>query len=214
MKLTVIYDNDLLRKDLKPDWGFSCLVETNETLKVLFDTGFKPSILIGNMEKLGINPKTINFVVISHPHLDHTGGLKDFLRLNSKATVYVPQSFPEFLENVKMVKVKNSLKISENLIIVEDSKEFEQFLLAKTSKGYILITGCSHPGLEKIIFEASKFGKIFGVVGGFHGFNDFKVLENISFVCPCHCTIHKKEIAKIFPEKYVECGVGKVLEIV
>ncbi len=214
MKLTVIYDNDLLRKDLKPDWGFSCLVETNENLKVLFDTGFKPSILIGNMEKLGINPKTINFVVISHPHLDHTGGLKDFLRLNSKATVYVPQSFPEFLENVKMVKVKNSLKISENLIIVEDSKEFEQFLLAKTSKGYILITGCSHPGLEKMIFEASKFGKIFGVVGGFHGFNDFKVLENISFVCPCHCTIHKKEIAKIFPEKYVECGVGKVLEIV
>jgi len=214
LKLTVIYDNDLLRKDLKPDWGFSCLVETNENLKVLFDTGFKPSILIGNMEKLGINPKTINFVVISHPHLDHTGGLKDFLRLNSKATVYVPQSFPEFLENVKMVKVKNSLKISENLIIVEDSKEFEQFLLAKTSKGYILITGCSHPGLEKMIFEASKFGKIFGVVGGFHGFNDFKVLENISFVCPCHCTIHKKEIAKIFPEKYVECGVGKVLEIV
>ena len=176
MKLTVIYDNDLLRKDLKPDWGFSCLVETNENLKVLFDTGFKPSILIGNMEKLGINPKTINFVVISHPHLDHTGGLKDFLRLNSKATVYVPQSFPEFLENVKMVKVKNSLKISENLIIVEDSKEFEQFLLAKTSKGYILITGCSHPGLEKMIFESSKFGKIFGVVGGFHGFNDFKVL--------------------------------------
>jgi len=214
LKLTVIYDNDLLRKDLKPDWGFSCLIETNETLKVLFDTGFKPSILIGNMEKLGINPKTINFVVISHPHLDHTGGLKDFLRLNSKATVYVPQSFPEFLENVKMVKVKNSLKISENLIIVEDPKEFEQFLLTKTSKGYILITGCSHPGLEKIIFEASKFGKIFGVVGGFHGFNDFKVLENISFVCPCHCTIHKREIAKIFPEKYVKCGVGKVLEIV
>jgi metal-dependent hydrolase (beta-lactamase superfamily II) len=34
------------------------------------------------MEKLGINPKTINVIVISHSHVDHTGGLAELLKIN------------------------------------------------------------------------------------------------------------------------------------
>jgi len=38
MKITIIYDNEVWKKGLKADWGFSCLVETNGK-KILFDTG-------------------------------------------------------------------------------------------------------------------------------------------------------------------------------
>ena len=47
--------------------------------RILFDCGGAPDIFIGNMEKLGIDPKTINHVVISHGHPDHLGSIKAFM---------------------------------------------------------------------------------------------------------------------------------------
>ncbi len=215
MKLIVVYDNSSLREDLKPDWGFSCLIETKgkDTLKILFDTGYKSSILFSNMEKLGINPKTINVIVISHSHIDHTGGLADLLKINPYVTLYIPNSFSVKVGGVNVVKVKTPTQITENVYVLGEFMDIEQSLLIKTVKGLILVTGCSHPGLENIVSEASKFGKVYGVIGGFHGFRNYRILEKISLICPCHCTVNKEEIAKIFPEKYEKCGVGKVLEI-
>ena len=55
MKLTIVYDNVVYKKDigLKSDWGFSCLIETEDET-VLFDTGTEGDILLNNMERLGI----------------------------------------------------------------------------------------------------------------------------------------------------------------
>ena len=55
MKATIIYDNTAFRKDLRADWGFSALIETNGK-KILFDTGGSGSILLSNMTKLEIPP--------------------------------------------------------------------------------------------------------------------------------------------------------------
>jgi len=55
MKITIIYDNTVFRKDLRADWGFAALVETYGK-KILFDTGASGSILLANMEKLGYDP--------------------------------------------------------------------------------------------------------------------------------------------------------------
>jgi len=38
MKVTIIYENTTSKADLKADWGFSALVESN-VRKILFDTG-------------------------------------------------------------------------------------------------------------------------------------------------------------------------------
>ena len=72
MKITIIYDNTVFRKNLRADWGFAVLVETYGK-KILFDTGASGSILLANMEKLGIAPDGIRDVFISHPHFDHIG---------------------------------------------------------------------------------------------------------------------------------------------
>jgi len=88
MKVTFIYDNETAREDLIADWGFSCLVEEENTPTILFDTGTDGSILLSNMRKLNIDPLGIEEVFISHGHFDHIGGLSDFLRMNSNVKVY------------------------------------------------------------------------------------------------------------------------------
>ncbi|WP_319643519.1 MBL fold metallo-hydrolase [Methanovulcanius yangii] len=84
MKITIIYDNTAFRKDLRADWGFSALVEVENAPKILFDTGADWSILLGNMEKMEIDPASIDEVFISHAHHDHTGGISALIDINKK----------------------------------------------------------------------------------------------------------------------------------
>ena len=79
-------------------------------------------------------------------------------------------------------------------VVREFVKGIEQSLAIKTEKGILVMAGCSHPGVGEIIDAASKFGRIYGVIGGFHGFRDFNRLNGLSLIVPCHCTQYKSEI--------------------
>jgi 7,8-dihydropterin-6-yl-methyl-4-(beta-D-ribofuranosyl)aminobenzene 5'-phosphate synthase len=56
------------------EWGFAALIEADGRT-VLFDTGARPDTVLKNAEELGIDLSTVDTVVISHNHWDHTGGL-------------------------------------------------------------------------------------------------------------------------------------------
>ena len=214
MKITIIYDNELYKKDLTPDWGFSCLVEVENCPKILFDTGANGSILLGNMKKLGLDPKSIEEVFISHAHFDHVGGLSDFLRVNNQVKIYVPVSFaldPSMAKEV--ITVTEPLQIHGNIYSTGELQGIEQSLVVKTKKGLVVIAGCSHPGVGNILEAASQFGKVSALVGGLHGFNQFDLIKDLDLVCATHCTQYKTEIKRLYPEKYIEGGVGKVIEI-
>ncbi|MFC1847835.1 MBL fold metallo-hydrolase [Chloroflexota bacterium] len=60
------------------EWGLSILVET-ESSKVMLDTGLGTSTTY-NADLMGIDLSTIDKIVLSHAHTDHTGGLRDVLR--------------------------------------------------------------------------------------------------------------------------------------
>ena len=94
LTVTVVYDNNPYKEGLETAWGFSCLITGSEKT-ILFDTGGDGSSLLGNMEKLAIEPDSIDTVVLSHIHGDHTGGLHSFLEKNHEITVYLPKSFPK-----------------------------------------------------------------------------------------------------------------------
>ena len=64
------------------EWGFSALIEADGHT-VLFDTGERPETVLRNAEELGIDLSTIDTVILSHNHFDHTGGLVT-LRRNLK----------------------------------------------------------------------------------------------------------------------------------
>ncbi len=46
MRITLIYDNTIYKPNLEADWGFSCLLEVENTSKILFDTGTNGKILL------------------------------------------------------------------------------------------------------------------------------------------------------------------------
>jgi len=48
--------------------------------RILFDTGSYAEPILFNMKVLGIDPKTIDMIVLSHNHFDHTGGLIGIMR--------------------------------------------------------------------------------------------------------------------------------------
>ena len=56
------------------EWGYSALVEVDGR-KILFDTGAHPDVVLRNAAEIGIDLATVDTVILSHNHDDHTGGL-------------------------------------------------------------------------------------------------------------------------------------------
>jgi len=212
MKLTIIYDNSVFKPGLQSDWGFSCFVEVENTPKILFDTGTNGKILLSNMVKLNINPASIDEVFISHAHFDHVGGLSSFLKVNKKAKIYVPPSFAGPVGR-EVITIKRPTKIHENVFSTGELDGIEQSMPVRTEKGLVLIVGCSHPYMGHILDAARKFGKIYAIIGGLHGFSEFELFKDLELICPTHCTQHKTKIKSFYPDKYTEGGVGKIITV-
>lgn len=212
MKVTILYDNTAHRDELTPDWGFSALVEAYDRT-ILFDTGTEGSILIDNMEKMNVDPSVVDEVFISHAHFDHVGGLSAFLDKNSDVRIYVPPSLRGVHHGRETIHVNRPMELHEHFYSTGEIDQIEQSLVVQTDKGLVVLVGCSHPMMNDILSTASQFGNIYGIVGGLHGFREFELFRNLELICPTHCTQHIKEIKRLYPEKYVEGGAGRVIEI-
>ena len=90
MKITVLAENSVCKTNslnIKSEHGLSLFIEFYER-KILFDTG-QSDLFIHNAEKLGIDLSQVDYLVISHGHFDHGGGLKHFLKINKKAKIFL-----------------------------------------------------------------------------------------------------------------------------
>ena len=213
MKITIIYDNEMARDRLKTGWGFSCFIEAVGTPPILFDTGDNGASLLYNMRELGIDPLQIGIIFISHAHSDHTGGLSDILKINRQAEIFVPASRAPGITGRKVTPVSNTIQVSEGIFSTGELKGIEQSLVLETGRGIIVVAGCSHPGVGAILNAASAYGTVYGIIGGLHGFSDFQQLQGLELICPCHCTQHKSEIKRLFPEQHILCGAGCEIEL-
>jgi 7,8-dihydropterin-6-yl-methyl-4-(beta-D-ribofuranosyl)aminobenzene 5'-phosphate synthase len=78
---------------LQATHGFSAILDTysnNKVSRTLYDTGSSSDVLKNNMDTLGIDPNSIQEIVISHGHYDHFGGLLWLLeQINDKIPVYL-----------------------------------------------------------------------------------------------------------------------------
>jgi 7,8-dihydropterin-6-yl-methyl-4-(beta-D-ribofuranosyl)aminobenzene 5'-phosphate synthase len=213
MKLKIIYDNTA-KKGYKADWGFACFIEP---YGILFDTGADASVLVHNMERMGIKPEEIKELVISHDHWDHTGGMEEVLKLNPDIKMYKPDAFSKPAKIGKDIYTTGAMGFMPK----------EQSLILDTKKGLVIITGCAHPGIVKIIERAKEFlGKrIYLVLGGFHlgGMSKAKVGRlidrfkqlGVENVAPSHCT--GEAAIGAFEERYkkgfVVGGAGSIIEV-
>jgi len=230
----VIYDNYVSVEAMKADWGYSIYIEGLEK-EILFDTGTKPEIFEENFKKLGIDAGKIDYLVLSHEHYDHIGGIPAFIKMKKDIPVIIPHSFSDKFKKqmteagLEPLLVKQPAMICANLWT---SGEFEyqiaeHALVMNTKKGLVVMTGCSHPGiiemLKRIRIDFNK--NIYMVFGGFHLMqkSDKEMDEIISQmkslgVVKCgatHCTGDKQinMFRDAFGENYFELGVGNEIMI-
>jgi len=231
--ITVVYDNHEYDPRLRSDWGFSCLIDLQETT-LLFDTGGDGDILLQNMTHLELDPLKVDHVFVSHIHGDHTGGLPGILGTGARPDVWIPSSFPAAFEqslrpwtDVRQVAGPDSMLPGVYSTGELGREIIEHSLVLETSEGLVVVTGCAHPGIVRTLTRTKELrvGDLFLALGGFHLrdksttdlhriFAELRSL-GVQRVAPCHCT--GDEAIAMFAEEwgdgFVRAGVGTVIGI-
>jgi 7,8-dihydropterin-6-yl-methyl-4-(beta-D-ribofuranosyl)aminobenzene 5'-phosphate synthase len=268
-QITVLYDAFGKTSTMQKDWGYAALVEYGGK-RILFDTGNNPDILAANVKAKGIELNKLDFVVMSHRHGDHMGGLTYLLKVNPTVKIYAPKeafgvygadlpssfyrkdpSLPEEQRyydgappdvmrfgsawpgaNFQLVDKSVEIAPDIHLISLVSDKpgtlELRELSLAiNTPDGMVIVVGCSHPGLDKIVEAASAINpRIHLVAGGFHlvvaSDSDIQAIVaalhdrfKVEYVAPGHCTGEPAftSLKKAFGDRYLYAGLGTTLPL-
>jgi 7,8-dihydropterin-6-yl-methyl-4-(beta-D-ribofuranosyl)aminobenzene 5'-phosphate synthase len=171
--------------------GVSYLIKTDQSI-ILFDVGLNskqtdPSPLLHNMKHLGVTIDDIDTIVISHNHGDHVGGRKwsnqmTFSLGNEQIDLGVKNVFtpvPMTYPGLSPICTKNPTKLSAGVTttgIIANQLFFggltaEQAIAVNVlGKGIVLIVGCGHQGLDKLLERAEVLfdTPVYGMIGGLH----------------------------------------------
>lgn len=176
---------------LKTEPGVAYLVKADGE-KILFDFGYnkrreEPSPLKVNLQALGVDTRDIQAVVISHPHVDHAGGIeisKSRLAWStaSHTDIGVDKRFASvpIVVDGRQAVVLNEPAMITRLIGSTGSLSAQLFLTGRLQeqallvcvkgKGVVLVSGCGHPGIVNMVRATKSMTglPVFAVVGGFH----------------------------------------------
>ena len=269
-RVTILYDSFGKNPALTMDWGFAALIEYGGK-RILFDTGNNAQILAHNVKAAGVDLLTLDFVVMSHRHGDHMGGLVYLLKVNPNVKIYAPKERsgvygddqpsstwyrketslpteqryysgapPDIIHmgaawpgvNFQLIGEQTEIVPGTFLIALVSDKpgtqEVHELSLAiRTPDGLVLVVGCSHPGVEKIVQQASSIDPHINIVlGGLHQIQApdpeveriAAVLHNqykLERVAPGHCTGEPEFAAlkRVFGDHYVYAGLGSVIDL-
>jgi 7,8-dihydropterin-6-yl-methyl-4-(beta-D-ribofuranosyl)aminobenzene 5'-phosphate synthase len=268
-QITILYDAFGKNAGMQQDWGYAALLEY-QGKRILFDTGNDGDILAQNAKAKGVDLSHLDFVVISHRHGDHVGGLANLLRVNPNVKIYAPKegfgvfgadlpsSFyrkdealpageryydgkpPEVMRfgtawpgaNVQLVDNNTEILPGISIITLVSEKtgtlELRELSLAiNTPEGMVIVVGCSHPGIDKIVDAATKINpRIHMLAGGFHLVvaNDADIEKTVTllhdtykveYLAPGHCTGEATFAAleKAFGDHDLFAGLGAVLTL-
>jgi 7,8-dihydropterin-6-yl-methyl-4-(beta-D-ribofuranosyl)aminobenzene 5'-phosphate synthase len=269
-RVTILYDSFGKNPSLTMDWGFAALVEYGGK-RILFDTGNNAKIFEHNVKAVGVDLGNLDFVVMSHRHGDHMGGLAYLLKVNPTVKIYAPKERsgvygddqpsstwyrkdaslpaeqryysgapPEIIHmgeawpgaNFQLIDRNTEIAPGMYLIALVSDRpgtlELHELSLAiRTPDGLVLVVGCSHPGVEHIVQEATAINPHIAILfGGLHQIQApdpeveriATVLHNqykLEHVAPGHCTGEPEFAAlkKTFGDHYVYAGVGSVVDL-
>lgn len=183
--------------EARTEAGVSYLV-TAGNYKVLMDVGFNakrehPSPLLSNMKLFGVTLAEINALFISHLHLDHLGGSKD-QRKHTFSLSNGPVDFPSIpvhsplpikpsslnfnpdseihvsLDPVRLASGVYGLGSIPRALYLMGYTEEQALAINVAGKGLVLIIGCGHQKVERVIKRAGQLFDlpIYGIIGGLH----------------------------------------------
>jgi 7,8-dihydropterin-6-yl-methyl-4-(beta-D-ribofuranosyl)aminobenzene 5'-phosphate synthase len=111
MRLQCLVDNSV--RPSSAFWGehgLSFLIDADYGKRLLFDTGASDPVLLHNLECANVDIQTIDAVVLSHSHPDHTGGLPALLERRAGLPVH---AHPELLR--PRYSEKNGVRTAKGL---------------------------------------------------------------------------------------------------
>jgi 7,8-dihydropterin-6-yl-methyl-4-(beta-D-ribofuranosyl)aminobenzene 5'-phosphate synthase len=234
VKITILYDNYQFSDSTRPDWGFSCLIiKENDT--ILFDTGARKDVLFHNLNAMNVDMSTIQTLIISHHHGDHTGNIFPLIEKNPALQVFLPSSlggnFKEMVKNygVRVQVERNVREVAYNIFLSGEMgfQIREQSLVIKTDKGLVLISACGHPGIDRMVRKITRIfdDRVYVVIGGFHleehsGSEIDDIIETfkacgVDKVAPGHCTgqTAMDKLRKAYQHNFIRSGTGKTFEL-
>lgn len=228
----IVYDDLASATKFECGKGFSCIINFAGE-KILFDLGGDFEKFMHNCQQLEIDINSINHVVISHRHWDHCTGLNSLLdRLSTECQIILPSSFRnKIISDKDKVRYTNhsSLNMINPKIFTLGFKSSwwgipitEQVLILQHHKGLIILTGCAHIGIIRIINKIEQLFKnqIYLLVGGFHlsyqnktkiaKLIDLLNTKEVAQVAPCHCSsIKGRQLFKtLFNHHVYDIGSG------
>lgn len=141
--------------------GNSTYIETEE-VKLLIDLGKNTKYIKTQLEKLGVNPEEIDYILISHTHKDHTSALKTFTNRYKPTILLSQEMFYELKE----------IKEYENIVIYDDNL-FLKDLIVRTIKS-------SHdaPDARNFILENKGQSVVYVTDTGYVNRKYFELLKN------------------------------------
>ena len=234
MKIQIIVNGSTKWQRFIKRWGLAILIGED----ILFDTFGEPKFFINQIKKKQIEINKLKHIVLSHEHWDHITGLWPILEINPQVTVYLGKHFSaDFKKKIQatkatMVEIDKSVQIKENIFTTPEFYSFyngaplyESSLVIKTLKGLILLTGCAHPGLEKMIDSVLKqFNQnIYMLIGGFHlnESYDYEIKKVIQYlhqkgvqkIMPLHCTgkLAEQLMSRSFEDNFINGGINNAV---
>lgn len=93
MRIVALVENTCGHEDCIAEHGLSLYIET-EKHKLLLDTG-QTDAVVKNADVLGVDLYSVDTVVLSHGHYDHSGGILPFAEENPEARIIMQKSAAE-----------------------------------------------------------------------------------------------------------------------
>jgi 7,8-dihydropterin-6-yl-methyl-4-(beta-D-ribofuranosyl)aminobenzene 5'-phosphate synthase len=161
LMLTVLVDNNTLTdRYFTGEPGLSFLLETAGK-KILFDTGYS-GLFIANADRMGIDLLDLDFVVLSHGHLDHTWGLVPLVRHFTGAMIgEIPCKVPELIAHPFCFYPKEKLPLQNIGSLLDEDEIRRQFPVNLSSRPLWITDDLVFLGEipRKVPFEKTDPGK-------------------------------------------------------
>ena len=169
---------------------------TADDTDILLDLGANykkkhPSVLMRNMQTAGKQVRDLDFIYLSHIHLDHVGGMRDqrnktfSLSAGEVELPNIPVYSPEPVNPSKYnpgpvpVILTEPKKISDGIISIGAIPR-ALYLMGYTlenslafnveGKGIVVVIGCGHQSIGRILDRVSLLfdEPLYGIIGGLH----------------------------------------------